>query len=340
MTKVTELPIRKIAIFRALKLGDFLLSTPVFKALRRAFPDAEIDYIGLPWSLSLAERYAPYIDHFVEFPGFPGFPERDFQPTEIVDFLMEVQRQKYDLVLQLQGKGSISNSLVALFGAPYLAGFAAEDTYWPNRDLFMTYPEGLPEVMKNLALLEFLGVDITDIRPEFPVLEDDARRLGEDARYQSLEGQPYVCLHPGAITASPWPIENFARVADACAERGLAVVVTGSDQEAPLADDLMRRTRARVINMTGRTDLGMLGALLNGSRLVVSNDTGVAHLAVAVDAPSITVFTTTDPAIWAPLDQMRHRIVTGEAAEMPAAVLALAREMLDEERNETDDNDE
>ena len=123
--------------------------------------------------------------------------------------------------------------------------------------------------------------------------------------------RPWIGLHAGARSpARRWPAEYFASVADDFPQRFDAqVILTGSLDEETIVRSVAERMTTQPINLAGKTSLGGLAALISELDLFVSNDTGTAHIANAVDTPSITIFSPADYRRWAPLDRVRHPIV-------------------------------
>jgi ADP-heptose:LPS heptosyltransferase len=299
MPLLSEMRPKSFAIFRALMLGDMLCAVPAFRALRTAFEDARITLIGLPWARSFAARFDRYFDEFIEFPGFPGLPEREVALHLLPSFLDRVQRQRFDCVLQMHGSGSIVNRLVTLFGARRTAGFRRESDYCPDPDTFFGYPDDEPEVRRQLRLMSLLGVPLQGEDIDFPITPDDEQSLAAILDGKSLAAGEYVCIHPGARFASRrWNTEGFAHVANALAATGLRVVLTGSSSEADLTSAVARAMTAPSIDLAGQTSLGALGAVVRNSRLVITNDTGVSHIAAALNVPSVIIVLGSDPARW------------------------------------------
>jgi ADP-heptose:LPS heptosyltransferase len=329
ITRVGAPPPRRIAILRALQLGDLLCAVPAWRALRAAFPRAHVTLIGLPWARGLAARYARYLDGFLEFPGYPGLPERPPAIHQIPAFLEDAQRRRWDLLLQIHGDGSITNPLAASLGARRIAGFYRSGDYCPDPGRFLVYPAGTREVRRHLRLMRFLGIPLQGEHLEFPIGAADEHALREIPEAGALAPGGYVCVHPGGRSARRWPPERFAAVADALAARDLQIVLTGVADERDTARAVARAMRTPALDLAGRTTLGALAVLLARARLLVCNDTGVSHLAAALRTPSVIVFTTSDPARWAPLDRSRHRIAGPPPAPItPDAVLAQAAALL------------
>jgi ADP-heptose:LPS heptosyltransferase len=329
----------RVAVIRALALGDMLCAVPALRAIRTAFPDATISLIGLPWAAAFVERFRAFIDDFIEFPGFPGIPEVPLDAARTVAFLGEIQRQRYDLALQLQGNGLAINEFVALIGATRLAGFVPPGLEPPRDvagDLWLPYPDHGTEVDRLLALAVALGAPV-ERRLEFPV--HDADRLGVDAilRACGVVDGPLAVVHPGGSRPERrWPAERFARVADALSDDGLAVVLTGTAGEGPVTSAVHAAMGRPAVDLAGRTSLGEIAALIERARIVVTNDTGVSHLAAAVGGDSVTVFSASDRERWAPAGTDRNLAVgagvrdgTDGHVDVPVAdVLAATRRLL------------
>jgi ADP-heptose:LPS heptosyltransferase len=300
-----------IGVLRALQLGDMLCSVPALRALRGRFPRARITLIGLPWARAFASRFNGYLDGFLEFPGFPGLPERQASPRGFDRFLREAAALRLDLALQMHGDGSITNGILAMLGARRMAGFRGPDAQAVPPGMEATpWPGQGSEIRRLLALTSFLGAPARGENLEWPVCAEDVAELKALPGAGGLRAGAYVCVHPGARSATRrWPVERFADVADRLAAMGFPAVLTGSEEERALTGSLAQHMTSRALDLGGRLSLGALGALLSDARLLISNDTGVSHLAAALGVPSVVVFNTSDATRWAPLDRARHRCV-------------------------------
>ena len=321
---------RRVAILRALQLGDLLCAVPAFRALRYALPEAEIILIGLPWACEFVNRFGMYLSGFREFPGYPGLPERAPAISRIPVFLHQIQAEHFDLVIQLHGNGRITNPLVATFGAALIAGFFERGQYCPDPARFFPYPEHGLEVDRLLKLLESLGIQSRGAQLEFPLYPSDFRALRTATEPHCLQPRRYICLHVGASTpARRWSLENFIEVARHLSRRGFDIVLTGTELES----ELTRRVAAKLdsaLDLAGRTSLGSLAALVHGARLVVCNDTGISHLADALQIPSVVLSTGTNPQRWAPRDRKLHRVLCSDCGVPVSDVIAQTEELLED----------
>jgi ADP-heptose:LPS heptosyltransferase len=304
----------RVAVLRALHLGDMLCAVPALRALRRALPDASIALIGLPWAATFAARFAAYIDDFLEFPGFPGLPERDVDPARLARFLDNVRRNPLDLAIQLHGSGSHVNECIALLKARRSAGFFQPGDLVPDSDGFIHWPTHGTETRRLLALMRALGAPADDESLEFPLDERDYEELdGALASSGMAKGRSharYVCVHPGArFRSRRWPAARFARVADGLAVRGFDICITGTTSERAVTAEVRDAMRCPATDLTGRLTLGAFAALVRGASLAVANDTGISHIAAAVGTPSVIVASGSDVERWAPHDGQRHRVL-------------------------------
>lgn len=301
--------VRSIGLLRALPVGGLMCAVPVFRALRRAHPEARLTLIGLPWAAEWVTR-SPYLDDFIEFPGYPGLGgESPPRVDALPGFLSAMQAREFDLLLQVHDDGQILNPLLAACGARRLGGFWRPGAWRPASDAFLPWPAEGHETERLLALMDHLGVPRQGLRLEFPLADEDRRTVA--AQLQDVpDSQPLIVLHMGhPLPTRRWLPERFAQVGDALAARGNAIVIAGSEEGRALATAVSQLMQAPTVNVVGQTTLWTLGALLERVSLLVCNDTRVSHIASALGTPSVVISSGTDVARWAPLEAARHPVL-------------------------------
>ncbi len=311
----------RIAIIQALNLGDLLCTTPALRAIRGHFPAAEITFIGRSWAEDFVARLST-IDRFLPFPGFPGIAESPPGAGWAVP-----QWPRFDLVIQMHGSGEVSNGFVAALGATQSVGFGP-----PGERRLTTalhWVESEPESLRWLRLAEAIGAAPAGLHVDLPVTPAERTRVA--ALIGPRNEHLVIGLHAGASDPSRrWPAESFARLGDRLAEQRQArIVLTGSEQERALTESVHHMMTAAALDLAGMTDLGGLAAVISALDLLITNDTGVSHVAAATRTPSIILFGPSRPERWAPLDRRRHWVIDttsypGAPADGAAALQALS----------------
>lgn len=300
----TEKP--KIALFRALQLGDMLCAVPAMRALRHAFPQADIALIGLPWANTFVQRFNRYIDRHIAFPGYPGLPEQPFSENGWMAFVTTMQQEQFDCIIQMQGNGSIVNQMLQQLYARQMAGFHRYDCLMDPQN-FLAYPENEHEVMRHLLLMKHLGIKEEGVQLEFPISKQEEANLQQIAPF--VEEQPYVCIHPGSrSTDRQWQPCYFAALGDHCAEHGYRVVLTGTTDETYITDYVASLMTHKPVNLAGKTGLGVVAALIARAHLLIANCTGVSHIAAATRTPSIIISMDGEPHRWGPMNHALHHV--------------------------------
>jgi len=189
----------------------------------------------------------------------------------------------------------------------------------PQLTFSMPYPDNWPEVLRNLGLAQLLGCDNISPTLEFPLFKEDHIEATKLLRKLPRAHRPWIGMHVGSRSpARRWSSSYFAQVADYFASHHNAqIILTGSRDDSSTVQEVTTRMAGQPLCLAGETSLGGLAALISKLDLFISNDTGPAHIANAVDTRSLTIFGPVDPQRWAALNQLRHPIVRKPVACSP-----------------------
>lgn len=281
--------VKKIAVLRANGVGDFVFALPALSALKSSYPRAEITLLGRPWHAGFLSGRPGPVDRVVVVPTRSDGedPLATWRETPGCErFLEEMTRERFDIALQMHGGGANSNPLVRRLGARVTAGSADRGALRLDRTI--PYIRFHSEVLRYLEIAALVGATPVSLVPHIAVTEEDR---AEAARALPPSGRPLVVLTPGARDPRRrWPATSFAAVGDALAGAGADVVVNVDDTEQALGDEVRGRMTHPAASAGPSLSLGGLVGLLERASVVVSNDTGPLHLALAVGAPSVGIY--------------------------------------------------
>ena len=272
----------KILIVRLGALGDIVHAVPAVAALRRARPDAQIDWV-------VEARHREIVDLVRGLRRRITIDTRE-KWHRLAGVIRDLRAERYDVALDLQGL--VKSAVVAgLAGARRVLGFARPALREPAAAFFYSERIAVDDrqhiVRKNLALVAALAQPVVDLPFEFPL---DVPQLPSMV-------EPYALLNPGAAWPNKrWPPRRFGAVADWIHTRhGLRSLVLWGPGERPLAEEVSAASVGAAEPAPATTIADVL-ALARDARLVISGDTGPLHLAAAVGAPLIGLYGPTSPA--------------------------------------------
>lgn len=296
-------------------VGDAVMTVPALRALRGLLPRAHITLATRPWAKGLFAD-ADFIDDILLY------ERRSRDVRAVVRQAREWRRRRFDLALLFQ---NAFEAAVIAAGArvPVRLGYATD-----NRRALLTHPLALPawrserhEVFYYLnivAELERLLKGTTAVlqqEPAFALGVSPDRRAQARAMLNAHGANPtrrLVALCPGSTNsrAKRWPAESYAALADKFIEEaGADVVLVGAADELEVSLEVKSAMRAQPVMLTGQTDLAQAVAVLSLADVLVSNDTGPAHIAAALERPTLVIFGPTDPRTTSPFSQTAEIII-------------------------------
>jgi len=299
-------------------LGSLLACASVFRALKQAHPTLRLTVISLE-NTAAAARLMPDVDEMIAISpaGLQHLVSTGLRA------IRTIRRRHVDVIVDIEYFSKLSTLFCFMSGARYHLGFLLP-ARWRHRliDGGIAFREDIHFRECVARLLAPFGVDYRALPPVCVDVMPTALATAEDMLgTKENPDRDWMIVNPHAnelCRQRRWPLERYAHVSATLLERhaGLHILVPGTEEERPRAEELCNLIpapfRARVHVLAGRTDLQTLAAVLKQSRLVLSNDTGIMHLAAAVGAPLVALFGPESPMRYAPLlPQKICRILAG-----------------------------
>ncbi len=301
--------VKRILIRTTNWIGDAVMTTPVVHAIRRNFPEAHIGILAKPWVAPVFNAN-PHVDEVLIYDTkglHRGFSGKQRQAKEL-------RQGHWDAGIVLPNSFE-SALLFAMARIPIRIGYKTQ-----LRHYLLTHPVFLDQQLKDhshetdhyLRLLKLSGLQVDSPLLELAVSQTDQARGRDLLQENGIEDtETVIGINPGAAfgTAKRWPAERFAQLADLLAEKQTArILIFGGPGEQDVAQLISTSMTLTPLILSGKTTLGEAMALVEKCDLLVTNDSGLMHIAAALHRPLVAIFGPTNPVTTGPLDS-RAKIV-------------------------------
>jgi len=264
----------KILIIQTSFPGDVILATALPESLRRCFPDAELHFLVRKGNESLLQGH-PFL-HKV------WIWDKKRKWGSALELIRAFRRERFGCVVNVQ-RFFMTGLMTVLSGAPDRRGFDKNPlSFMYTKKVPHVFREGLHEVQRNQLLI----ADICGEEAARPRLYPHGMTLPAE--------KPYVVLAPASVWfTKQWPEAYWSELADAISPE-LDVVLSGGPADRELCERIEKATKRPLVNTCGKYSLLQSAGIIQGAKAIVCNDSAPAHLATAVDTPTVQIYCSTD----------------------------------------------
>ena len=288
----------KILVVAPSWVGDTVMAQPMFRLLHQRHANLTLDVLAPPFTLPLLSRMPEVHSGIVA-----RFGHGELKFTERRRLARELQTAHYDQAIVLPN--SLKSALIPLLAKiPVRTGFRGEMRYGLLNDVRRLDERALPKMVERFAALALdRGAQLPRSLPA-PRLwanVDSAKIIVK--KHILTETKPIAVFCPGAEygPAKRWPAEHFGTLAKQAVQDGYAVWLIGSPKDAAIGDAIVRASDHACVNLCGKTSLEEAIDLISTAALVVTNDSGLMHVAAALDRPMLALYGSSSPAFTPPL---------------------------------------
>jgi len=284
-------------------VGDMVMAQTLFVCLKQRHPDCQIDVLAPEWSRPILERM-PEVRQALSFPVGHGVLDMATRRTIAASL-----RGQYQQAILLPN--SLKSALVPFFaGIPKRTGWRGEMRFGLLNDMRKLDKQRYPLMIERFMALAFEpGAELSQPYPKPSLRIVEETRDAALARFGLSLDRPVLALCPGAEfgESKRWPAEHFAKVAEVKIREGWQVWLFGSKNDHAVGEEILQQLipglREEALNLAGDTSLAEAIDLLSCAEAVVSNDSGLMHVAAALGRPLVSVYGSTSPAFTPPLSE-------------------------------------